>query len=447
MPVQKFLFLFLAFGLLSGCLKDSCEEVRTFQLFEPVTLSDAAIAAIPAKVEGPKPLSATGRFYYYDHYVFISSPEQGVHIVDNADPKKPVNLAYIALPGNSDMTVRNGVLYTNLYSDLIGFDVRNAAQPVQISRSPQALAQPRSNGEVIIGWEKKEKVERFNCNQQVPGIVYYECATCDAGIFVNASQASLLSSFVNVSKFNSTLGIAPSGNGTAGSMSQTAIVGDYLYTLSTRETNEQGVTISADSLIVSIIGNNGQVRRVSGQSIPWANAETLFPKEDKLYLGTQTGMLVYGLARPDNPDFITAVSHVRGCDPVVVHDQIAYVTIHGGTPCGGNINQLQVFDVSNLQNVQLLASFGMYRPMGLAYRESDKTLFICEDDQGLKVFDASVTTEIGSRLLSQISGFKAFDVIALPDGLVLVIGADGLYQYDLRDPRNPVFLSKIAVNP
>ena len=53
-------------------------------------------------------------------------------------------------------------------------------------------------------------------------------------------------------------------------------------------------------------------------------------------MGTPTGMLIYSLEDPLVPKYRSSVSHVFGCDPVVVEDDLAYVTVHSGNTCPGS---------------------------------------------------------------------------------------------------------------
>ncbi len=82
----------------------------------------------------------------------------------------------------------------------------------------------------------------------------------------------------------------------------------------------------------------------------------------------------------------------------------------------------------------------MESPYGLGV--DNKKLFICEGKGGLKTFNATNPMDI-----QQIQHFKemdTFDVIPL-NGTLMLIGKDGLYQYDYRDANNLKLLSKILV--
>jgi hypothetical protein len=109
---------------------------------------------------------------------------------------------------------------------------------------------------------------------------------------------------------------------------------------------------------------------------------------------------------------------------------------------GGNSNQLDVVDISNPRAPQLKKTFPMQSPYGLGIDQS--TLFVCEGDNGLKVFDARDPLAVGNKQMAHFKNINMFDVIPLGNTL-LAVGSDGLYQYDYSDPKNIRFLSKIPV--
>ena len=87
----------------------------------------------------------------------------------------------------------------------------------------------------------------------------------------------------------------------------------------------------------------------------------------------------------------------------------------------------------------------MQNPHGLSV--TDETLFLCEGDFGLKVYSTEDNTRIDKNLLDQISSIASYDVIALNNGdHLIVVGEDGIYQYDASDRENLSELSRIRVN-
>jgi len=149
--------------------------------------------------------------------------------------------------------------------------------------------------------------------------------------------------------------------------------------------------------------------------------ETIFPRAPHLFIGTQQGMFIYAAAGSAAPQQIGSYTHVTSCDPVVVDGRYAYVTLRNGTDCRQGINQLDVIDLADLRLPRRVRSYPMTQPFGLGADSS--LVFVC--DQGIKVFDARTAPNLH---LLQSFNIAATDVIA-HRGVLLVTGADGLYQY------------------
>lgn len=171
--------------------------------------------------------------------------------------------------------------------------------------------------------------------------------------------------------------------------------------------------------------------------------ETIFPYKDKLFIGSTTGMFIYENKNPEKPFLLSQVNHFRACDPVVVQDNYAYVTLrsaNNGVRCDGDVNQLDVIDITNVTSPVLSKVYPMESPYGLGIDKND--LFICEGKSGLKRYNASKPLDL--QLTQHIKDMDSYDVIPLGKTL-LMIGKDGLYQYDYSDPKNLKQLSVIKV--
>lgn len=156
-----------------------------------------------------------------------------------------------------------------------------------------------------------------------------------------------------------------------------------------------------------------------------ADAETLFPYGHLLFVGTRQGMLVYELGdHPTTPKLIGQASHVVSCDPVVVENDIAYVTLRSGSACNRGANALLVFDVKDPTKPQQIAQRPMTSPHGLGVDGS--TLFVADAKEGLLVFDVRDPRE--PKLIADARDVAGYDVIANA-GTLFVSADDGLYQY------------------
>jgi hypothetical protein len=182
--------------------------------------------------------------------------------------------------------------------------------------------------------------------------------------------------------------------------------------------------------------------KLESQSQISSGIETMFLYTQYMFLGTTSGMLVYDLSDLNKPAYISSFWHATGCDPVVVQNNRAYVTIRGGNICGSNINRMDVLDVTNVPKPALIRSYSMDNPYGLGI--SGDILFVCDGTSGLKVYNAADPYLISENQLAKFPNIQAYDVIPLGTSL-LMIGSDGFYQYDYSDVKNIRQISAIKV--
>jgi hypothetical protein len=208
-------------------------------------------------------------------------------------------------------------------------------------------------------------------------------------------------------------------------MARFTISGNTLYVLNSTTLNVFDIT-SANSI------------KPAGSLQVSGGAETLFPRGNALFMGTESGMNIYDISNPLLPKYRSTFSHVRSCDPVVADSAYAYVTLHeGGERCWRTTNELDIVDIRNLDQPYLVNSYPMTKPFGLAV--SGKDLFVC--DNGLTVFEITGPGEVKEKEHFNMGGY---DVIANND-LLFSIGSDGLYQYRYK-PGELSLLSMMKVN-
>jgi len=421
--------------MLTQC-SDKLEVTRTYRYLEPVYMTTNEVRNSFA-VDPPETLSTTGKIYYLAPYLFINKPGEGIHVIDNSDPANPVNLNFINIPGNYDMAAKGSMLYADSFIDLLAIDISNLDDVKIVSRVEDVFPRFASwnnwttsaNGEdmVLTEWVEREEVDVLegHLDEVAPNLYRY------GNGFVTDDFATFDMAFANTAASSEvrSQGGQPSQTGIGGSMARFAISGERLY---------------------AVDDNNLQVFDISQLDSPTEGSEieigfgieTIFPYKDKLFIGSQAGMFIYNNTDPDNPEYESEFIHARACDPVVANDTVAYVTLRDGNVCWGAQNQLDVIDITDVSTPRLIESFAMDHPHGLAI--DGTTLFICEGEFGLKMFDASNSREVGDNLLVHITDIHAFDVIPL-NGTLMVIGDDGLYQYDYSDGNELILLSKMSL--
>ncbi len=415
--------LMLCLVLFTAC-EDSCKVTRTFYYYEPVYEEINVVRAAVA-LDNPRPIKALGKIYYKDQYLYLNEPGEGIHIIDNKNPTSPEPIAFINIPGNYSLAAKGNTLYANSFMDLVSFDISNPLNVIELSRlndvflhySPNVYNFNEMNsGRIVVDWEYTSDVQ-------------IEDSECDP--LYNQDMFVWGDGFASSVKFASMASDAGSrstgGAGIGGSMATFTIYDDFLY------------AIDQSELILADISTESEPALHSKFHVGWG-IETLFPYGDKLFIGANDGMYIYDNAEPANPVLLSKYQHVSSCDPVVVQGNYAYVTLRSGTQCAGFTNQLEVINISNLHNPQIEATYPMFNPHGLGV--DGEALFVCDGTAGLKIYNASDIMTIDENMLKQYSNIHALDVIPFND-VLMMIGEQGLYQYDYKDINDIKFLSSI----
>lgn len=202
-------------------------------------------------------------------------------------------------------------------------------------------------------------------------------------------------------------------NGKGGSLARFTVLGNNLY-----------VVDNSNLRLFSLAQPDAPAAGPVVPLIP--GVETIYPQAPYLFLGTQRGMYIFDASTPAAPTQVAYYQHVVSCDPVVVDNRFAYVTLRSGRTCGMGGNQLQVIDLQDLRNPRLAQSYPMQSPMGLGVDSA--MLFVCDQSQ-LKVFNTATAPSLPAPRTFDVN---VFDVIP-HRGLLLAIGPNGLYQYRYRN--------------
>jgi len=222
-----------------------------------------------------------------------------------------------------------------------------------------------------------------------------------------------------------------SGTGVGGSLAAMTVVGDFLYTLDNQ------------SIKVFNLANPVEPVQVGNTIELDFGVETMFPYNNLLFIGSQTGMYIFDISTASNPQLLAEHEHFFGCDPVVANDSIAFVTVRTIEGCRGfvDFNRLEIVDVSDPTQPFTIADYDLNSPAGLGL--DGNHLFVTDGDAGIRVFD--VSDPYNATIIGNIP-VNAFDVIPL-DGLLIAVGAENLYQFDYTDIHQITQLSSLQLRP
>lgn len=254
--------------------------------------------------------------------------------------------------------------------------------------------------------------------------IYLFAALCSAAILSCEKEQSTANGSADHSKNQLSSGLG-------GSMAQFTIIDNYLY------------TVDYKSLKVFHIADASNPELLETVDLG-VGIETIFPQNDNLFIGTQNGVRIYDVSNPRSPEPVSEFDHVTACDPVVANDEYALATLRGGTPCNGNSNELDIIDITNLENPTLVATQELINPYGLGLSTNEENLvYVCDGYGGLKAYDISDLNSI--ELVMHEEGLEAIDVIPAADNLLVVLTRQGVYQFDASNATDLVQKSLISI--
>lgn len=368
----------------------------------------SAIRAEKVGSSTPIAISVPGKIYVYNDYLFINESGKGIHVVDNKNPSFPKIINFIKIPGNVDMAVNDNFLYADCYVDLLTFDISNPAHIKLKNRTK----------DVFNGFYVDPAAESIYILKDTVVTVSTETGWIEGrGGLVNFNVGAAASD--------------SKSSGQGGSMARFTLMNDHLY------------TVDHSSLGIFDVSNPSTPAFVKNQQLGWG-IETIFPYDNKLFIGTTTGMQIFDATIASSPVFASTYAHLTSCDPVIVAGKYAYVTLRSGNGCWRGVDQLDVLNVEDILHPILVKSYPMQNPHGLGI--SGKYLYLAEGAFGIKSFDIADPLKISDHKIQHLTGFHAFDIIPASKSLI-VTGDDGVFQFNYSNPSNIKQISKLKIHP
>jgi hypothetical protein len=327
--------------------------------------------------------------YLYDNYLLVSDENEGVHIYSVVDAANPQYITTIALPGNSGAAMRDDIIYANQWDAIASFRLHPDG-----SLDTLAII----HGELYGDWDG-----RFLGDDVIGGSE--GCMGCRKVAYDNAQIA------------------APGGTG--GSYATFAIIDTFLY------------HVDDQNIVTLSIADPDSLLELSRTYIDWS-IETLFPTEEYLFIGGTRGMYIMDRADPAHPTMISSLEHFKACDPVVVEDTVAYVTLRGGNACGETRDLLLSVTIKDPRNPRLLDEINIHPPYGLA--ASDTLLYV---SLGVRGFDLYTIHDPGQlKKIESWDGPETKDFI-WAGTLLYIMSFDNIRIFDVSNPLEPRELSVI----
>lgn len=114
--------VWLAAIMMSGCVDkydNPCKQAEYIEVKD--------LRANYPKISPAREIDKAAKIYNYKDgdIILVNERNKGIHVINNRVRETPVNQAFIEIPGNIDMAVKDGYLYVDSFTDLIVLDIRN----------------------------------------------------------------------------------------------------------------------------------------------------------------------------------------------------------------------------------------------------------------------------------------------------------------------------------
>ncbi len=124
-PIMPLIVISLGLSSILGSVTEPCEgdDIDTLCI-SPVVLSWQEIRQeIQPDISANQVLTRSGKIYSIDHWLLVVEKYRGIHIFDASDKQNPIRKAYLPIPGALDLTIKEGILYSSAFSDLVTLDL------------------------------------------------------------------------------------------------------------------------------------------------------------------------------------------------------------------------------------------------------------------------------------------------------------------------------------
>jgi hypothetical protein len=163
--IRSIALLLLVF-VFQGCYEEGMRN-STVEGYRPVY---GSLDVSEMKLTTPRIVKSPGKIYVYGQYLLINEINQGIHVYDNLDPENPAAIGFIQLIGNSDMAVRNDVLYADHMGNIVALNIQDFENITQHASLP---------------------LQNWNLGLPAPPGFYFECAEPEKGLVVNWKKTQI----------------------------------------------------------------------------------------------------------------------------------------------------------------------------------------------------------------------------------------------------------------
>lgn len=122
------------------------------------------------QITTPRLVKNPGKIYVYKSFLLVNEVNQGIHVYDNAEPENPKAIGFIQILGNSDMAIKDDVLYADHMGNLVALTIGTFDAVTKVGSLP---------------------LQNWDLGLPPPAGTYFECIDQSKGIVVRWMKVEL----------------------------------------------------------------------------------------------------------------------------------------------------------------------------------------------------------------------------------------------------------------
>lgn len=160
-----------------GCDTGRVSSGFTQMGYKPIYAASGDLREI-IKSTTAKSLTETGKIYVKGNLLLVNRPFEGVHVIDNTDPKNPQNLAFLEIPGNLDVVMKGNFLYADYAGKIAIIDISD-------------INHPRVTQNVSLDTRFQEYPPQADLTNRFTWRTYFECPNPKKGVVIGWTYTQL----------------------------------------------------------------------------------------------------------------------------------------------------------------------------------------------------------------------------------------------------------------
>lgn len=174
MRMKTLLILTLSLSILA-CERNNSSKPAMQTAWVPVYSPNSnAVKAITAGA--PRPTINAGKIFTVGNLIYQVEQDSGIHVINIANPSAPQKLGFIRSFLCKEVSVKNGLIYTNNFSDLVVIDASSISNVREVARTAGVFP------DLALQYPPKSSSQ---------GIIYFECPDPQKGIITGWQQKTI----------------------------------------------------------------------------------------------------------------------------------------------------------------------------------------------------------------------------------------------------------------